>query len=294
MKSIRHRLTTLVLCVASIFLLSPAANGVTLEEIRQRGTLLHLAVPYAKFANNNAEGLDCALIKRFAKHLGVSYQLVPTDWPYAISDLTGHDPNDTSSLPSQVKGDLLACGFTMLDYRRQYVLFSPPTFTAQVWLIATRKSDTRPITPTGDLQQDIKKTHAKIKGKTVVGISNTCIDVTLFPELLIAGANTCNLAAGALTTPYRLISSEYDFMLIESTNALFVLSSWPFDFKIIGPVSPPKPLGVAFAPDSTELHKEFSSFFKQLWKSGKYEQLANNYYHTQVSAMKTFFSKSEP
>ena len=294
MKSIFRRSITLFVCIASTFLLSPAANGVTLEEIRQRGTLLHLAVPYAKFANNDAEGLDCALIKRFAAHLGVSYKYVPTDWTHAIRDLTGHDPNDNANTPSQVKGDVLANGFTMLPTRRKYVLFSQPTFAAQVWLIAPRESETFPITPTGDLTLDIQNTLAKLKGKKVVGISTTCIDTTLFPELAEAGAQPINIPPDKVATPYTLVADSYDFMLIESTNALFALSSWPFDFKIIGPISLPKPLGVAFAPESTELQKEFSDFFKQLWQSGQYKQLAKIYYRAHVGDMKAFFSKSEP
>lgn len=294
MKSIFRRYIILFICIASTFLPPAVANSVTLEEIRQRGTLKHLGAPYAKFANNDGEGLDCALIKRFAAHLGVSYQYVPTEWPHAIRDLTGHDPNNTAAPASQIKGDLIACGFTMLPHRRKYVIFSQPTFTSQIWLLAKNTADIQPIEATGILQSDIYRTLAKVKGKTIVGIADTCIDATLLPELEEAGAHPFNLPTSNLAIPYKIRGNEYEFMLIESINAFFVMSSWPQDFKIIGPVSEPRPLGVAFAPESTELQQEFSRFFKYLWKSGRYKELAKIYYRANVDTMKEFFAKSEP
>lgn len=294
MKSIFRRYIILCICIASTFLPPSVASGVTLEEIRQRGTLKHLGAPYAKFANNDAEGLDCALIKRFAAHLGVSYQYVPTEWPHAIRDLTGHDPNNTTAPASQIKGDLIACGFTMLPHRRKYVIFSPPTFTSQIWLLARHTSDIQPIEATGDLQRDMQRTLAKVNGKTIVGIEDTCIDANLLPALKEAGAHPFNLPISNLATPYQIRGKKYEFMLIESINAFFVLSSWPNDFKIIGPISDPRPIGVAFAPESTELQKEFSRFFMKFWKSGQYKQLATIYYRANVDAMEAFFSKSEP
>ena len=66
-------------------------NAQDLAEIRERGVLRHLGVPYARFVTGNGEGFDAEIVQRFAKHLGVRYESVQADWPTVIQDLIGQD-----------------------------------------------------------------------------------------------------------------------------------------------------------------------------------------------------------
>ena len=77
-KRLNQRRGSLVIGMVMLITLLPAALQATdLAEIRQRGVLRHLGIPYAVFVQENngtAEGLDVALMQLFAKHLGVRYQ----------------------------------------------------------------------------------------------------------------------------------------------------------------------------------------------------------------------------
>lgn len=72
--------------------MTATAFAVDLADIRQRGALRHLGIPYANFVTTTGDrmdGLDVELIRLFAKHLGVRYELVETSWSEAFVDLTG-------------------------------------------------------------------------------------------------------------------------------------------------------------------------------------------------------------
>ncbi|MCT4628113.1 transporter substrate-binding domain-containing protein [Halodesulfovibrio sp.] len=296
MKKLFAGFTALVFCALSVLLLSTPSYSITLSEIRARGELRHLGVPYARFADNNADGLDCLLIRRFAEHLGVKYTFISTNWENAISDLTGINPYspDQSLAVRPPKGDLLANGFTILPQRERFVLFSHPTFTAQVWLLAKANADIQPISPTGNIQADIEKTVAKTIGKTVYGIEKICIDVNLFPSLRQAAGSAENIPLHTFHQPLSFVTSEYNIFLMESPSALMALGSWPYTFKIIGPVAKPQNMGVAFAKDSAELRDEFNRFFEQFWKSGEYQKLVNCYFPNSFIYFNKFFTKSFP
>ena len=51
-----------------------SALAADLAEIRQRGVLRHLGVPYANFVSGFGDGLDVELLKGFAANIGVRYE----------------------------------------------------------------------------------------------------------------------------------------------------------------------------------------------------------------------------
>ena len=87
------------LCVKTIVLLSMAIMafaivpgtllGRDLDDVKQDGVLRHLGIPYANFITGSGDGMDVELMKLFAKHLGVKYEFVKTDWSEIFGDLTG-------------------------------------------------------------------------------------------------------------------------------------------------------------------------------------------------------------
>jgi hypothetical protein len=78
--------------IAAFCLLVTSVYAGDLPEIRQRGVLRHLGIPYAHFVRNTTkglDGLDVELMQLFAAHLGVEYQWVQTSWSEVFGDLTG-------------------------------------------------------------------------------------------------------------------------------------------------------------------------------------------------------------
>jgi ABC-type amino acid transport substrate-binding protein len=66
----------------------PARAG-DLGDVKQRGTLRHLGIPYANFVTGTGDGMDVELMQGFARELGVTYEYVKEDWGNIFGDLTG-------------------------------------------------------------------------------------------------------------------------------------------------------------------------------------------------------------
>ena len=114
------------LITAFCFMVTSVFAG-DLPEIRQRGVLRHLGIPYANFVRvtgMGVDGLDVELMQLFAAHLGVAYEWVPTSWSEVFGDLTGQkvipDKNDGVAVigKNTVRGDIIANGLTILNWRR--------------------------------------------------------------------------------------------------------------------------------------------------------------------------------
>lgn len=168
--------------------LTAIARGVfaaDLNEIKQRGVLRHLGIPYANFVTGTGDGMDVELTQLFAKYIGVKYEYVRTDWGTVIQDLTGKKVavkgSDVELLEdTPISGDMIANGFTVIPWREKVVNFSSPTFPSQIWLIARADSKVRPIRPTGKINRDIEKSRALLRGKNVLALEKTCLDPALY------------------------------------------------------------------------------------------------------------------
>ena len=144
-----------VIWTIPVLLLLTAVHSVgaaDLKDIKERGVIRHLGIPYANFVTGSGDGLDVDLVKLFAQHLGVKYQFVEASWDSVIGDLTGKKvkaKGDDIEVLGQVpiKGDIIANGFTILPWRKKIVDFSTPTFPNQIWLVAKADSPIKPIVP---------------------------------------------------------------------------------------------------------------------------------------------------
>ncbi|MEY2689023.1 MAG: hypothetical protein RL375_3221, partial [Pseudomonadota bacterium] len=72
---LKRLLVLLVLCATAL-----AASAADLKDIRERGVLRHLGIRYANFVTASDTGLDVEIVKGFAAHLGVRYELVHTNF----------------------------------------------------------------------------------------------------------------------------------------------------------------------------------------------------------------------
>ena len=265
-----------------IFFLTTTAFAVDLADIRQRGVLYHLGMPYANFVTttgDGADGLDVELIRLFAKHLGVRYELVKTSWSEAFGDLTGQRVRPKGEGVAvigrtKVRGDILANGLTILPWREKVVNYSIPTFPTGVWLVACADSLMKPIEPSGEMETDIRRVMALLPGRSVLTVKGTCLDADLY-ELDAAGAEIRFQAASESLNDIvpSVIKGAAEATLLDIPDALVALQKWPGKIKVIGPVSPPQLMGVAVAKSSRELLQRFNEFFQACWNDGTYEGL---------------------
>ena len=274
-------LASVITVLCAILLNVPSARA-DLPEVKARGVLRHLGVPYANFVTGSGDGLSVDLIKLFAEHIGVKYQYVETTWENVISDLSGKkvelvdgQVKIVGKVP--VKGDLIANGLTILPWRQKLIDYSVPTFPTQVWLVALATSPLKPIKPSSNTKKDILMVKSMLKGITVLGKKKTCLDPALY-GLYKTGAKIKLFKGNVNDLVPALIKGEAQTTLLDITDAIIALEKWPGKIKVIGPVSPMQKMGVGFPKTSPLLRKEFNKFFKECKKSGLYQKLVEKYY----------------
>lgn len=259
-----------------------AAFGADLPEIKARGVLRHLGVPYANFVTGSGDGLDVDFVKLFARKLEVKYQYVKTDWRNAIGDLSGkqvrprgHDIEISGVRP--ILGDIVASGLTILPWRQKVVTFSTPTFPTQVWLITRADSKLKPITPSGDIQKDIAAVKAILKGHSILGVTHTCLDPLLY-GIEASGARVRPFEGKLNELAPAIIRGESETTLIDVPDVMIALEKWPGKIKVIGPVSGTQSMAYAFSRTSPQLCGAFNAFFKQSIDDRTYVRLVKKYY----------------
>lgn len=285
---------TLAMCLALPAVVL-AAEGRDLPDVQKRGVLRHLGIPYANFVHSKDTGLDVELMRLFAAHLGVRYEFVQEDWGTILASLVGKtvkvqgtQVEFTGNAP--IKGDLIANGMTVLEWRKNVLEFSTPTFPTQVWLVAKHDAPITPIKGTGDLRKDIALTREKLKGTTVLCKTGTCLDPALF-DLDAAGAKA-RLFEGSLNDiAPAVILGKAGITLLDVPDALVALQKWPGKIKIIGPLTERQDMAIAFPKDSPKLAAAFNEFFIKLQTNGTYEKLVRKYYPGVFKYFPDFFKK---
>ena len=282
------------ICIPAL-LYAASAFGRDLPEIKKAGVLRHLGIPYANFVTGSGDGMDVEIIQLFARHLGVRYEYVRTDWGTVIADLTGRkvmakgdDVEFGEEVP--VKGDLIANGFTILPWRKKAVDFSVPTFPSQIWLIARADSPMKPIKSARNLEKDVARTRALLKGKKVLALPKTCLD----PEgnkLEATGAEVVIYDGNLNEMAPALVNNKEELTILDVPDALIALEKWPGKIKIIGPTSGKQLMGVAFPKESPLLREAFNEFFRKIRKDGTYDRIVKKYYPTVAFHFPEFFRK---
>lgn len=285
------------LALALFSLLTSATLGLTadLKDIKERGILRHLGVPYAAFVTGTGDGLDVELTKLFAQHLNVRYEYVKADWATLVPGLIGKKikvkGNDvTFSEDVPIRGDMIANGFTILPWRKEVINFSTPTFPSQIWLMARADSKAKPIKPTGQSDKDIALTKKLMRGRTVLSMKNTCLDPDLY-DLAATGATVVCFTGQLNELAPALLNNDAEMTILDVPDALIALEKWPGKLKIIGPVSDKQFMAAAFPKDSPELLAVYNSFIRKIQRNGTYARLVRKYYPSAPLFFPDFFSK---
>jgi len=283
------------LCVMVMLMIisSGFASGADLPVIKQKGVLRHLGVPYANFVTGSGDGLDVELVQLFAQNIGVTYEYVKTDWKHVIGDLVGkrvkpkgEDVEIMGDVP--IRGDIIANGFTILPWRQKVVEYSTPTFPTQVWLMARAESPMKPISPSGDIFKDIAAVKMLVKGHTVLGVANTCLDPALY-GLKQAGAFVRLFSGNLNELAPAVINRNAEATILDVPDALIALDKWPGKIKVIGPISPRQVMGLGFAKTTPMLREAFNRFFEECKMDGTYPRLVKKYYPAVFSYYPEFF-----
>lgn len=270
------------------------ASAQDLSEIRERGVLRHLGVPYARFVTGSGEGLDVEIVQLFAKHLGVRYEYVLADWDNVIQDLIGFDveylptPHTTKSRP--IRGDIIGNGLTILPARKHLIDYSVPTFPSAVWLLAQAELPVQPIVPTGSLARDIELTKKKLAyGKTFV-MDRSCLD----PKLYDIEGKGYQLHRFTKSTNLNdivpaVLKQESDMTLLDVPDVIVAMEKWPGQIKVIGPISEEQLMGAGFRKTSPDLRQAFDEFFRDLQRDGTYMSLVRKYYRAAPRYLPEYF-----
>lgn len=270
-----------------------AAFATDLDDVKARGVLRHIGIPYANFVSGSGDGMDVELAKKFALYLGVKYEFVQTDWGTIVQDLIGKkikvaNGNVEVLEDAPVKGDMIANGFTILPWRQQVVDFATPTFPNQIWLIARADSPVKPIKPTKNIEKDIALTKALMKDKTVLSMEKTCLDPALY-NLAATGAKVICRTGNLNEMAPALLNNEGDLTILDVPDALVALDKWKGKLKILGPVSDKQQMAVAFTKNSPKLQEAYNAFIKKAQHDGTYMAMIKKYYPTAVRYFPEFF-----
>ena len=290
------RPTTLLIAFL-LGLLSALPAWADLAEIKAKGELRHLGIRYANFVTGAGDGLDVELVQGFARHLGVKYTLIYSDFYSVIRDLLGKDvaiKGDTVELVGNypVKGDMIATGFTMLPWREKVLLYSDPTFPSQVLLIAKAEANYTPIKGSADLADDIRETKGIIGRKSLLVMERTCLD----PSSYGLKGTGIDLKPYTQSTNINemvptLLEGKVDFSLLDVPSAILDLQKWAGRIKVIGPISPEQALAAAFPKSSPALQEAFNAYFREMRANGTYDKLVRKYYPGIQRYFPEFFSR---
>ena len=229
-------LLSIILIIFSLFSNSVLAED--LPEIKKRGVLRHLGIPYARFVSEDGQtGLDVELVQRFAQHLNLKYEYVKTDWLNVISDLTGQKFHFENNKPvvdgtTVIRGDIISNGLTILPWRQHLIDFSIPTFPTGIWLVARADSLVRPIASTGDIQKDIASVRALLKNKKILTMEKTCLDQSLYglqdtgAEIIMHDPNK-----GLNDMVPAIIRGEAEMTILDIPDALIALETLAGDIN---------------------------------------------------------------
>ena len=292
LKKISRCLLTTLLSFSTL-----SATAADLSEIKQRGVIRHLGVRYANFVTGSGDGLDVDLMKGFAKHIGVKYQLVYSDFYSVTEDLLGKKVKVNNGIATlegdrPIRGDVISTGFTRLPWREQILLFSAPVFPSQVVLIAPAQSDLKPISPSKTLQEDIKNTKSMIGKRSVLVMERTCLDPSNY-GLKGVGIELRSYAKSTNINEMvpALLNGDAELSLLDVPDLMLDLKKWAGQFKVIGPVSEEQVLATAFPKDAIDLKNEFNKYLASLKRSGQYDQLVDKYYPGIRVYFDEFFAK---
>jgi ABC-type amino acid transport substrate-binding protein len=269
------------LLTAILFVISTSYSLADLEEIKTKGELRHLGVPYANFVTGDEEGLDTQILRLYCQKIGVKYRYIRTDWDNVICDLSGKNimlqggrVEIVGNAP--VKGDIIGNGLTMIPWRMEVINYSTPYFPSAIWVVARADSRLQPIQPTRDPKKNVEATMSLLKGREVLSIKNTCVDVNLYNLTDVRPVYKDGITLNDLAAV--LVKGEAEISILDVPDALVALRKFPGRIKVLGTITGKQAMGFGISKESPELLASFNEFLAEITANGKLSQLIQAYY----------------
>ncbi|MEW6515251.1 MAG: transporter substrate-binding domain-containing protein [Pseudomonadota bacterium] len=268
-----------------------------LKDIQARGELRHLGIKYANFVTGAGDGFDVELAQGFARHIGVKYKLVYSDFYTIIRDLLGKDVSVSDGKATltgnfEVKGDMIATGFTVLPWRKQILLYSDPVFPTQVLLVARAEAAQQPLPGSQSLAKDIHDTKAMIGKKSLLVMEKTCLDPAgygLKGKGFDLRPYTKNTNINEMVP--AMLDGVAEYTLLDVADVILDLQKWAGRIKVLGPISEEQEMAAAFPQNSPQLRDAFNEYLRKIKADGTYDQLVRKYYPGIHAYFPNFFAK---
>jgi len=271
--------------ISLMLLIAPlTTSAADLKDIQARGELRHLGIKYANFVTGAGDGFDVELVQGFAKHIGVKYTLVYSDFYTIIRDLLGKDVNVSDGKATltgnfAVKGDMIATGFTVLPWRKQILLYSDPVFPTQVLLVARAEAPQQPLSGSQSLAKDIQDTKAMIGKKSLLVMEKTCLDPAgygLKGKGFDLRPYTKNTNINEMVP--AMLDGVAEYTLLDVADVILDLQKWAGRIKVLGPISEEQEMAAAFPQNSPQLRDAFNEYLRKVKADGTYDKLVRKYY----------------
>ncbi len=149
----------------------------------------------------------------------------------------------------------------------------------------------RPIAPTGKLEGDVGAVKAALRGRSVIGVSNTCLDPALY-QLDRTGARLQLRKLRLDEVAPALINGDSELALLDVADAMIALQRFPGRLKIIGPVSSRQEMAAAFRRGSPRLREAFDAFLAEARRDGTYDALIRTYFPEAPVYFPDFFASA--
>lgn len=287
------------LLVALLMFCSALASAADLKDIQARGELRHLGIRYANFVTGAGDGFDVELVQGFAKHLGVKYTLVYSEFSTIIRDLLGKDVSvkdgkATLSGEFPVKGDMISTGFTVLPWRQQVLLYSDPVFPTQVLLVAKSEAAQQPLQGGQSLAEDIRSTKLMIGKKSLLVMEKTCLDPAGY-GLKDKGLDlrTYTKSTNINEMVPAMLNGVAEYTLLDVADVILDLQKWAGRIKILGPISDQQEMAAAFPQDAVQLRAAYNDYLRKVKADGTYDRLVRKYYPGIDSYFPEFFARKK-
>jgi hypothetical protein len=104
-----------------------------LADIKARGDLRHLGIPYGNFMTGDDESLDIHILRLYCRQIGVEYRYVKTDLDNVFANLSGKRVSlkgDRVEIvtAATANGDIIGNGVTVIPWPKEAINYSTPYY----------------------------------------------------------------------------------------------------------------------------------------------------------------------
>ena len=86
-----------------------------------------------------------------------------------------------------------------------------------------------------------------------------------------------------------IMNNDAETTLLDIPDTLIALQKWPGEIKVVGPVSEPQLMAVAFRKTAPDLRQAFNEYLHQIRSDGTYNEMVKRHYPSVFQYSNDFF-----